>query len=161
MNFHFQPVMANTYTQLNVQTVFAVNGRDNILTSNFRPRLFEYIAGILRNTKQYPLAVNGFKNHVHIFFELHPTTPLCDVLEIVKANSSKWINSNHFVKGRFEWQRGYSGFTYSRSQRDHVIQYIMDQENHHQIQTFREEYLEMLRKFEMEYDERYIFEFYD
>ena len=153
--------MNNTYTQLNVQSVFAVKGRENILTANFRPRLFEYITGILREINQFPLAVNGYKNHVHIFFELHPTTNLSDVLRVVKANSSKWINSNHFVKGRFEWQPGYGGFTYSRSQRDRVIQYIMNQEIHHKGQTFREEYLEMLRKFEMEYDERYIFEFYD
>lgn len=153
--------MANTYTQLNVQTVFAVKGRDNILSSNFRNQLFEYIAGILRNNKQYPLAINGCKDHVHIFFELNPNTSLSDVLELVKSNSSRWINSNHFLKGRFEWQRGYSGFTYSKSQRNNVIQYIMNQENHHKSQTFREEYLEILRKFDMEYDERYIFEFYD
>ena len=153
--------MANTYTQFNVQTIFAVKGRENILTSHFRPQLFEYITGILRNINQFPLAVNGYKNHVHIFFEMHPTTNVSDVMEIVKANSSKWINSNHFVKGHFEWQRGYNGFTYSRSQRDRVIQYIMNQENHHKSQTFREEYMEMLKNSEMEYDERYIFEFYD
>ncbi|MDP3642492.1 MAG: IS200/IS605 family transposase [Bacteroidota bacterium] len=153
--------MANTYTQLNVQTVFAVKGRNNILASNFRTQLFEYIAGILRNSKQYPLAINGFKDHVHIFFELNPDTSLSDVLEKVKSNSSKWINTNRFVMGRFEWQRGFSGFTYSKSQRKNVIQYIMNQENHHQVQTFKEEYLRMLRKFEMEFDERYIFEFYD
>jgi putative transposase len=147
--------VANTYTQFNVM------GRENILTSNFRPQLFEYITGILRNINQFPLAVNGYKNHVHIFFELHPTTNVSDVIEIVKANSSKWINSNHFVKGHFEWQRGYSGFTYSRSQRDRVIQYIMNQESHNKSQTFREEYMEMLKNSEMEYDERYIFEFYD
>lgn len=153
--------MANTYTQLNVQTVFAVKGRDNILTSNFRNQLFEYIAGILRNSKQYPLAINGYKDHVHIFFELNPDTSLSNILELVKSNSSKWINLNHFIMGRFEWQRGYSGFTYSKSQRNSVIQYIRNQENHHKTQTFREEYLEILRKFEMEYDERYIFEFYE
>ena len=153
--------MANTYTQLNVQTVFAVKGRDNILAPDIRTKLFEYITGILRNNKQFPLAINGYKDHVHIFFELNPDSSLSHVLEVVKSNSSKWINSNHFLPGRFEWQRGYSGFTYSRSQRNNVIQYIMNQENHHKSQTFREEYLEILRKFEMEYDERYIFEFYD
>ena len=153
--------MANTYTQLNVQAIFAVKGRKNILTPDFINRLFEYITGILRNINQYPLAVNGYKNHVHIFFELHPTTNMSDILEVVKANSSKWINSNHFTKGRFEWQRGYSAFTYSRSQRDRVIKYIMNQENHHKEQTFKEEYLEMLRNSEMEYDEKYLFEFYD
>lgn len=153
--------MANTYTQLNVQSVFAVKGRENILAPNFRYRLFEYISGILLNHKQYPLAVNGDKDHVHVFFELNPTTSLSDVLEIIKANSSKWINSNNFIRGHFEWQRGFSGFTYSRSQRNSVIQYIMNQEIHHKKRTFREEYLDILKKFEMEYDERYIFEFYE
>ena len=153
--------MANTYTQINVQTVFAVKGRENFLTSDFRTKLFEYITGILRNNKQFPLAINGYKDHVHIFFELNPDSSLSHVLEVVKSNSSKWINFNRLVMGRFEWQRGYSGFTYSRSQRNNVIQYIMNQENHHKSQTFKEEYLEILRKVEMEYDERYIFEFYD
>jgi REP element-mobilizing transposase RayT len=153
--------MANTFTQLNVQTVFAVLGRENILIPGFRNQLFEYISGILKNCKQYPLAVNGYKDHVHIFFELNPISSLSDVLEIVKANSSKWINSNRFIPGKFEWQRGYSGFTYSRSQRDRVIRYIMNQEKHHGNKTFKEEYLEILKKFEIEYDEHYIFEFYD
>lgn len=153
--------MANTYTQLNVQCVFAVKGRENILTPRFRPQLFEYMAGILRNGKQFPLAVNGYKDHVHIFFEQNPDSSLSDVLELVKSNSSKWINANRFVPGRFEWQRGYGGFTYSRSQRNDVIHYIMNQDSHHKAQTFRVEYLEMLKKFEMEYDERYVFEFYE
>jgi len=82
----------------------------------------------LRNSKQYPLAINGYKDHVHIFFELNPDTSLSNVLEAVKSNSSKWINSNHFVIGHFEWQRGYSEFTYSKSQRNNVIQYIRNQE---------------------------------
>ncbi len=153
--------MANTYTQLNVQAVFAVKGRENVLGSKFRSSLFEYISGILKNINQYPLAVNGYKDHVHIFFELNPVSSLSDVMEIVKANSSKWINSNKFVMGRFEWQRGYGGFTYSRNQRDYVIRYIINQEKHHMKKTFREEYLETLKKFEMEYDERWVFEFYD
>jgi REP element-mobilizing transposase RayT len=152
--------MANTCTQLNVQTVFAVKGRENILSLNTRICLFEYFSGILTNIKQYPLAVNGYRDHVHIFFELNPGTSLSDVLEIIKTNSSKWINQNKFVLGKFEWQRGYSGFTYSKSQRNNVIQYIMNQENHHKSKSFKEEYLDMLKKCDMKYDERYIFEFY-
>lgn len=153
--------MANTYTQLNVHAIFAVKGRENLLATNFRTNVFEYIAGILRNKNQYPLAVNGHKDHVHIFFELNPSASVADVMEMVKANSSKWINENHFVKGKFEWQRGYGCFTYSRSQRDSVIRYLMDQENHHKSITFREEYLELLNKNEIQYDERYLFEFYE
>jgi REP element-mobilizing transposase RayT len=153
--------MANTYTQMNVQAVFAVKGRENFLLANFRTNVFQYISGILKETGQYPLAVNGTHNHVHIFFELNPTTSVAEVMEKVKANSSRWINENKYVPGKFEWQRGYGGFTYSRSQRNDVIQYIINQEKHHHRQTFKEEYLEMLRKFEVNFDDRYIFEFYN
>lgn len=153
--------MANTYTQMNVQAVFAVKGRENFLQSNFRNKLFEYLSGILKGIGQFPLAVNGDKDHVHIFFELNPTTSVSDVMEKVKANSSKWINENHFIPGKFEWQRGYGGFTYSKSQRQNVINYIISQEHHHHQKSFKEEYLELLHKFEIEYDERYIFEFYE
>ncbi len=98
---------------------------------------------------------------IHIFFELNPDTSLSKVLEIVKSNSSKWINTNRFTQGHFEWQRGYSGFTYSKSQRNNVIQYIINQDNHHKTKSFKEEYLDILKKFELEYDDRYIFEFYE
>lgn len=153
--------MANTYTQMNVQAVFSVKGRENFLLPSFRIRLFEYISGILREIGQFPLSVNGDRDHVHIFFELNPSTSVSDVMKKVKANSSKWINENHFVSGKFEWQRGYGSFTYSRSQRDDVIRYIMNQEKHHLRKSFKEEYLELLQKFEIEYDERYVFEFYE
>ena len=153
--------MANTYTQLNVQVVFAVKRRENFLLSNFREKLFAYISGILKGLNQFPLAVNGDKDHVHIFFELNPTSSLSDVMEKVKANSSKWINEKRFITHKFEWQRGFGGFTYSRSQRNDVIHYIMNQEKHHYKKSFKEEYLEMLEKFEMEFDERYVFEFFE
>lgn len=133
--------MANTYTQLNIHVVFAVKGRENVLNEKFRVRLFEYLSGTLNKLQQFPLAVGGHKNHVHAFFELNPATLLADIMEKTKANSSKWINENKFVAGHFEWQRGYGGFSYSRSQRDGVIQYIMNQEKHHKSYTFREEYM--------------------
>ena len=154
--------MANTYTQLNVHSVFAVKGRENVLNEKFSNRLFEYISGILINLNQYSLAVGGHKNHVHIFFELNPTTcSVSDIMEKVKANSSKWINENKFVLGHFEWQRGYGGFSYSRSQRDGVIRYIMSQEKHHKNLTFREEYMKMLADFEIKFEIQYLFEFYE
>ncbi len=153
--------MANTYTQINIHAVFSVKGRENLLTKNFRTNLFKYIAGILNNSKQYSLAVNGYLDHVHVFFELHPTTPVADVLEIVKANSSKWINKNKFVKGKFAWQSGYGAFSYSRSQRNDIIQYIKNQEDHHKKHTFREEYLDLLKKFEIPFKNEYVFEFYE
>ena len=153
--------MANTYTQLNVQAVFCVHGRECCLYESFRSRLFEFISGILKNTGQFPLAVNGFKDHIHLFFELRPTSSVSDVLEIVKANSSRWINELHLIPGKFHWQKGYGAFTYSRSQRDRVIRYIIGQEKHHRKRTFREEYMQLLEDFEMQYNPEYLFEFYD
>lgn len=153
--------MANTYTQINIQAVFSVQGRRNLLDQNFREDLFKYISGILKNTNQYPLAVNGYLDHVHMFFELHPISSVSDILEVVKTNSSKWINKNHFIKGKFNWQKGYGAFSYSRSQRDNVIQYIMKQEEHHRKRTFKKEYLDLLKKFKIPYKDEYVFEFYD
>lgn len=153
--------MANAYTQINIHAVFAVKGRENLLHDQYIHRLFEYISGIMVNLKQYPLAVGGYKNHVHVFFELNPDTKLSDIMEKVKANSSKWINQNKFVMGHFEWQSGYGGFSYFRSQRNAVIKYIMKQEDHHRIQTFREEYIAILKKFEIEFKDQYLFEFYE
>ncbi len=153
--------MANTYTQINIHAIFSVKGRENIITLNFRDRLHSYIAGIVNKTGNYSLAVNGYKDHVHMFFELKPSLALSDVIRDVKANSSKWINENRFVMGRFSWQEGYGAFSYSRSQRDNVIKYIMEQEKHHAGKSFREEYLELLRKFEIPFEDNYVFEFYD
>lgn len=153
--------MANTYTQINIQAVFSVKGRENLITKKFREELFRYMSGILNNNKQFSIAINGYKDHVHLFFELHPTTSVSDIIRIVKTNSSKWINKNRLVKGRFSWQEGYGAFSYSRSQRDRVINYIMNQEQHHQQTTFRKEYLQLLERFEIDFSDHYVFEFYD
>jgi REP element-mobilizing transposase RayT len=153
--------MANTYTQINIHGVFAVKGRENILADNLRSDLFKYISGILVNKKHFPLAVNGYKDHVHIFFELHPTVSISDIMRDVKNNSSKWINENKLVKGHFNWQEGYGAFSYSRSQRDNVIKYIMKQEKHHAKKPFKDEYMNLLKKFEIKFEENYVFEFYD
>lgn len=153
--------MPNTYTQINIHIVFAVKGRENILNKDLMEELCKYMHGIMVNLKQYPLAISGYKNHVHLFFEQNPTTCISDIAEKVKANSSKWINLNKKVLGHFEWQKGYGGFSYSRSQRNDVIQYIMNQEVHHQNKTFKEEYLAILNKFEIDFDDLYLFEFYD
>ncbi|MCF8373223.1 MAG: IS200/IS605 family transposase [Bacteroidales bacterium] len=153
--------MANTYTQINIHAIFSVKGRENIITNHFNDRLHEYIAGILKTTKNYSLAVNGYKDHVHIFFEMTPNMSLSDIIRDVKANSSKWINKNNLVNGHFEWQVGYGAFSYSRSQRDGVIKYIMQQEKHHAQETFREEYLKILKDFEIPFEGKYVFDFYD
>jgi putative transposase len=153
--------MANTYTQLSTHVVFAVKGRENILPAKIRPELFKYISGILTNNNQFSLAVNGYKDHVHMFFEMTPNKNLSEIVRIVKANSSKWINENKIIIGKFSWQEGYGGFAYSRSHRDNVIKYIIKQEEHHHKKTFREEYLNILKSFEISFDEQYVFEFYE
>lgn len=153
--------MANTYSQINIHCVFAVKGRENIITNKFRDELHRYMFGILKNDDAFPLAVGGWKDHVHVFFELSPVMRISDLMRNLKATSSKWINENRFVLGKFQWQEGYGAFSYSRSQRDNVIKYIMNQEEHHRVRTFREEYLDLLLKFEIEYNKEYVFEFYE
>ena len=153
--------MANTYTQINIHAIFSVKGRENVLSDHFRTKLFSYINGILNNHKNYSLAVNGYKDHVHIFFELNPSMSVSDILRLVKTNSSRWINENGFIHGKFAWQEGYGAFSYSKSQRNDVIEYIKKQEEHHCINSFRDEYLSLLRKFDIEFDDHYVFEFYD
>src|SRR5260221_8614227 len=133
--------MANTYSQLNIHSVFAVKGRDNIITKNFRDDLHRYMAGILKNDGTFPLAIGGWNDHVHAFFELPVTMSVADQMRMLKATSSKWVNDKKFVRGKFIWQEGYGAISYSRSQRDSVIKYIMNQEADHKKVTFREEYM--------------------
>ncbi len=152
--------MANNYTQINIHVVFAVKGRENVLNDQLMEQTCKYIHGILANLNQFPLAIGGHRNHIHLFFEQQPNTALSDIVEKVKANSSKWINDQRMVMGHFEWQRGYGGFSYSKSQRNEVIQYVIKQKEHHKVKTFKEEYLAILNKFDIEFDDQYLFEFY-
>ena len=153
--------MANTYSQINIHCVFAVKGRENMITDRFRDNLHKYMSGILKNDNVFLLSIGGWRDHVHVFFELPTSLRVSDLMRDLKAVSSKWINDNRFVKGKFQWQEGYGAFSYSRSQRNEVIQYILNQEKHHQLKTFKEEYLDMLMKFEIEFKDEYVFDFYD
>jgi putative transposase len=153
--------MANTYTQLSIHAVFAVKYRENIITKEWRASLHKYISGIIQNTGAKPFAVGGWLDHVHIFCSLPPTLSTTELLRIVKTNSSKYINESGFTKRNFEWQKGYGAFSYARSQRDKVIKYIINQELHHSTQSFKQEYFEMLKKHEVEFEEKYVFEFYE
>lgn len=152
--------MANTYSQVNIHAVFTVQGRENVLNKELRERLFEYISGILKGLDLFPLAINGFSDHVHVFFELPTNITIAKVLQEIKSSSSKWINEQQFFSGKFQWQKGFGAFSNSRSQRNRVIQYIMNQEDHHSKTTFREEYLSFLKKYEIEFNNNYLFEFY-
>lgn len=153
--------MANTYTQINVQLIFAVKGRENLLMDSFRQDLFKYISGILKTNKLYPLAVNGYKDHVHAFFELNLTSSVSEIARIIKPNSSKWINEQKYLNHKFNWQTGYGVFSYSRSQRNTVIRYLVNQEIHHKTKSFKEEYLDFLKAFEIQYNSEYLFDWID
>ncbi len=160
---HFQEQtkpMGNTYTQISIHAVFSVKGRENFITKEWRDELHSYIAGIIRDDAK-SLAVGGWKDHVHVFYGLPPALSISDMMQKVKANSSRWINEKRLVKGKFQWQEGYGAFSYAKSQRDTVIKYIMSQEKHHKNKSFKAEYLDMLNKFEVEYNEKYLFEFYE
>lgn len=150
--------MANTYTQIYVQIVFTVQGRANLISEKFRNELEKYICGIVSENKCKPLAIYCNPDHTHVFIRLHPTISVSKITEQIKSGSSGWINQRKLIAGKFNWQDGYGAFTYSKSQIDHVVNYILTQPEHHKKQTFREEYLSFLEKFDVDYDPRYLFE---
>ena len=149
--------MANTYTQIHLQFVFAVKYRDGLIHSSFKDELYQYITGIIKNHNHKLLAINGMPDHVHILVGMRPTQSVSDLMQDIKGSSSKWINEKKFLKVKFEWQEGYGAFSYAKSQVNTVINYIKNQEQHHAVRSFNQEYLEFLAEFEVAYDERYIF----
>lgn len=150
--------MANTYHQVYIQVVFAVKYREAVISNEWKTKLFGVIGNLINETGCKTIIVNGVKDHVHCFLGLKPTVSISELMKTVKAKSSKYINDNQLTKSRFEWQEGYGAFSYSHSQIDAVYKYIANQEEHHKKQHFKEEYLEFLEKFEVPFDERYIFE---
>jgi len=149
--------MAGTFSQIYIQIVFAVNGRTNLLQEPWRKEVFKYMAGIINGKNQKPIIVNGVANHVHLFVGLKPSMCVSDLVRDIKNNSSNFINDQKFVHGKFFWQEGFGSFSYSHSQIEQVYQYILNQEEHHRKRTFKEEYLDFLKKFEVDYDEKYLF----
>jgi len=150
--------MANTYSKIYIQVVFAVKGRQSLIKNNWKEELYKYITGITKNKKQKLIAINGVDDHVHLFLGIKPDICLSNLIRDIKANSSSFINDRKLVKGKFNWQDGYGAFSYSHSHIDKVCKYIMNQEEHHRKKTFREEYIELLKKFQIDYDEKYLFE---
>lgn len=150
--------MANSYTQLHIQFIFAVKFRNGLLHSSWRDELFKYITGIVQNHDHKMLCVNGVEDHIHILVGMKPKQSVSDLVQDVKSSSSKWINERGFTAGRFAWQDGYGAFSYSKSDLEKLIKYIKNQEEHHHKKSFKEEYLEFLEKFEIEYNEKYIFQ---
>ena len=153
--------MPNTYTQLLIQLVFAVKGRESLITASIRERLEKYICGIATNKKHKPLAIYCMPDHMHFLIGLSPEQSIADIVKQIKTNSNTFVNDNHLTQQQFSWQEGYGAFSYSKSALDTVVKYILNQKEHHKNQTFREEYLQFLRKFEVEYDEKYLFHFLD
>lgn len=151
--------MANTYSQIYVQLIFAVKGRACHINPKWKDELFKYITGIVSIKKQKMIAINGVSDHVHILVGLKPDMAISDLMRDIKSNSSGFINDKKWLKIKFHWQDGFSAFSYSRSQLSAVINYIRNQEKHHKKKTFREEYIGFLKKFDVDYDERYLFTF--
>ena len=153
--------MANTYTQIYIHIVFAVKGRQNLISKNWNEELYKYITGIITNEDQKLIVINGMPDHIHILIGLKPNKALSDLVRDIKANSSRFINEKRWINGKFEWQTGFGAFSYNHSQLTNVINYIQNQEEHHKKKTFKQEYLQFLKKFGIEYDEKYLFAWYD
>ena len=153
--------MSGTFSQIYIQIVFAVKGRENLIDKSWKDELHKYISGIITNKGQKSIIVNGVADHVHIFVGLKPAMAISDLVRDIKNNSSNFINDKKFIKGKFSWQEGYGAFSYAHSQIESVYQYIVNQEEHHKKKTFKEEYLDFLQKFEIEYNEKYLFEWMD
>ncbi|HWC59585.1 MAG TPA: IS200/IS605 family transposase [Verrucomicrobiae bacterium] len=149
--------MANTYTQIYIHVVFAVEGRQNLIKPERNDELQKYISGIVSGLKHKLIAINNLPDHLHLLIGMRPDSSLSDLVRAVKAGSSKFINEKRWVAGRFSWQEGFGAFSHSRSQLGTVIRYIENQQNHHAKKSFRDEYIALLEKFNVDYDPRYIF----
>jgi len=148
--------MANTFTQIYLHLVFAVQNRQSLIQPEWQEELFKYITGIIQNNGHKLIAINGIPNHLHIAvgYKAHQLIP--DLLQDVKGCSSKWINEKRFVRGKFNWQSGYGAFSFSHSHIDRVVKYIANQEQHHKKKHFREEYIDLLKKYDLPYNEKFI-----
>jgi REP element-mobilizing transposase RayT len=153
--------MANTYTQIYIHIIFAVQGRQSLIPRERKDELFKYITGIVRNRGQKLIAVNGMADHAHLFVGMKPTIALSDFVRDVKACSSGFVNEKRWLRGKFHWQEGFGAFSHSHSEIDRVVRYIQQQEEHHRKKTFREEYLGMLKDFAVEYQDKYLFTWID
>jgi len=150
--------MANTYSQIYIQIVFAVKGRQNLIAKQNREELRKYITGIVQNRDQKMLSIFCMPDHTHLLIGLKPNVTISDLVRDIKTGSAQFINDNNWIRGKFQWQEGFGAFSYSKSQIDNVINYILNQEEHHKTRTFKEEYLDFLKKFDIEYNEKYLFE---
>lgn len=149
--------MANTYSQMYIQIVFAVKYRRAMLDKRWRGEVFKVMSTLIKETGCNSIIVNGVEDHVHCFVGLKPAISVSELMKGVKAKSSKFINDKALTNDRFEWQKGFGVFSYSQSQVERVYRYILNQEAHHSKETFRAEYVRNLKEFEVVYDENYLF----
>jgi len=149
------------FTQLYIHLVFAVRYRERLLRKEIRSEVFKYVSGIITNRKHKSIIVNGVFDHIHILIGFNPIDKISDLVGCIKKESSVFINSKGWFNGKFHWQDGYGAFSYSRSQLDRVYNYILNQEQHHRKKSFKEEYVGLLEKFAIEYDDKFLFEFFD
>jgi REP element-mobilizing transposase RayT len=153
--------MANTYTQIYLQIVFAVKWRQSLLQDNFREGVHKYITGIVENRGQKLIAINSVSDHIHILVGFGTNITIADLVHDIKIASTNYINDQRLALKKFAWQNGYGAFSYSKSQIDRVVKYILNQQKHHKKKTFKEEYLEFLEKYEVEYNPKYLFDWFD
>jgi len=150
--------MAGTFSQIYIHAIFAVKGRENLIGREWKDDLHKYISGTINNKRHKSIIVNGMPNHIHAFVGLKPAFSLSDLVRDIKNNSSNFINNNRFVKGKFSWQEGYGAFSYGHSQIEKVYNYILNQEEHHKENTFKDEYSAFLKKFNLPHEENYLFD---
>jgi len=153
--------MAGTFSQIYIQIVFAVKGRQNLIAREWKDSLHKYMSGIITGKEQKAIIVNGMPDHIHAFVGLNPSMKISDLVRDIKNNSSKFINEQGLASRKFAWQEGYGAFSYSHSHIGNVYNYILRQEEHHRKKSFKEEYLALLKKFEIEHNERYLFDWLD
>ncbi len=153
--------MPNTFTQIYIQFVFAVKRRESLIDASWKNELYKYITGIIQNNKSKLIAINGMSDHIHIFIGYKPSVSIPDLIKDIKVASTIWINDNKLSKSKFAWQEGYGAFSYAQSQIDTVYNYIKNQEAHHQNKSFKNEYIGFLKNFEIEYDKKYLFDFFE
>ena len=149
------------FTQLYTQMVFAPKYRERLLKKEIQPEVFSYISGIITNRKHKSIIINGLPDHIHILIGLNPDDKISDLVGTIKKSSSTFINEKDWFRGKFHWQDGYGAFSYGKSQLDDIYNYVKNQEILHKKSTFREEYIALLKRFEIEYNEKYLFNFFE
>lgn len=153
--------MANTYTQIYIHIVFSPSHREALIRKEWSNNLEKYITGIVQNNEHKMLAIKAMPDHIHIFIGYSINQPLPKLVEKIKTSSNAWIKSNNLSKFKFDWQKGYGAFSHSQSQIDTVVKYVLNQEEHHKKHSFKNEYLKILKKNDIKYNDKYLFDFLD